>query len=318
MTPENLLVGLDQLGWKTKLTDETIRNIAAIVGLRRDSFFLAVVAAELAVEFQPITLRGLFYRAVSAGWFPSTDDRYYKKIGRILSRLRRERVVPYEWIVDNLRSTLKPSSWSGLSSFAETTCDSYRKDFWSNLPDYVHVFIEKDAMSGVVQPVTVELDVPLSPVRGYTSDTFAHDVGSQWRNIDKPIHCYYLGDFDPSGFDLERSLREKLEEHSGRVFAGHNDGDASWTRLGLNAEDFAKHNLITLDPKQSDTRTKKFVKKYGSRCAEIDALDPHEVRRRVRDAIESHIPTDQWNGLKAVEAIERETWVSTIGSLVDG
>ncbi len=313
---DNLLARLDSIGWQTKLTPRTLEHLVSLRQLRGDSHELAAIATELAIEFQPITLRGLFYRVVSVGYFPSTDHKYYSKLGRLLCTLRRSGLIPYEWIVDNLRSTLKASSWSGLEDFADTTRDAYRKDFWANLPDYVHVFIEKDAMSGVVQPVTTELDVPLSPVRGYTSDTFAHDVGTQWRDIDKPVHCYYLGDFDPSGFDLERSLREKLEEHSGLTF--NNDCGASWTRLGLNSNDFEDHDLISLDPKQSDTRTKKFVKKYGDRCAEIDALSPHEVRRRVREAIESHIPVSEWERLKAVEAVERETWASTIGSLQGG
>ncbi len=321
MIRDKLLTDLDSIGWQTSLNDSTLESLVGLSRLRGDSYLLAAIATELAFDFQPITLRGLFYRVVSVGYFPSTDHRYYSKLGRLHCALRRSGIIHYEWIVDNLRSTLKPSSWSGLPDFAATTRDAYRKNFWLSLPDYVHVFVEKDAMSGVVQPVTLDLDVPLSPVRGYTSDTFAHDVGSRWLNIDKPIHCYYLGDFDPSGFDRERSLREKLEEHSGRAFNDDCNGYRpeefnTWTLLALNADDFDKHSLITLHPKQSDPRTKKFIERYGHRCAEVDALDPNTIRQRVHDAISAHIPAGEWERLQEVEDIERQSWESTVGSLV--
>src|SRR5690606_7414642 len=108
-----------------------------------------------------------FYRVVAAGWLPSTDKQHYDRIGRVMGTLRESGVVPFRWIVDNLRSTMKPSSWSGLDDFADTVRDAYRKDFWQHLPTYVHVFVEKDAIAGVIQPVTSQYDVALSPCRGY-------------------------------------------------------------------------------------------------------------------------------------------------------
>ena len=87
---------------------------------------------------------------------PSTDQCHYAALGRIVTRLREAHVLPFQWIVDSIRSTLKPSSWSGLDDFADAVRDAYRRDFWASLPDYVHVIVEKDAMAGVLQPVTRE------------------------------------------------------------------------------------------------------------------------------------------------------------------
>src|SRR5262245_46466976 len=160
---------------------------------------------------QPITLRGLFYRAVSAGVYPDTSQKHYEQCGRIVLKLRRKYVIPYEWIVDSTRRRLKPSSWSGLEDYAETVSAAYRRDLWARQDDYLEFFVEKDAMAGVIQPVTAEYDVHLNVIRGSVSETFAWNIANEWTEIDKPISAYYLGDHDPAGLAIEKNLRDKLE-----------------------------------------------------------------------------------------------------------
>ena len=269
-------------------------------GLRVKNLSLAFVATEILVQENPITLRGLFYRVVSAGWLPSTDKKHYARLGRIMKTLREEGVVPFSWIVDNLRSSLKPSSWSGVGDYVDTVQDAYRKNFWESLPEYVHVFCEKDAIAGVLAPVTQEFDVTLSPLRGYTSLTFAHEIAELWDKIDKPIFAYYLGDFDPSGFDLERDLKKKLRAYG--------DNSFQWERLALKADDFHEFNLIPLAPKTSDRRYQDFVDRHGDRCAELDALPATELRQRVQEAITRHIPQEEWTRLQDVERIEKKNF----------
>ena len=306
---DSLLSQLSDNGCIAGLKPESYLNIIDS-GLRAKNLPLAAVAAEIALDEHPLTLRGLFYRVVSAGWLPSTDAKHYNRIGRILKRLREHGVVPFHWIVDNLRSTVKPSSWSGLGDFADTVRQAYRKDFWTRLPEYVHVFCEKDAIAGVISPVTHEFDVALSPIRGYVSLSFAHEIADQWNQIEKPIHAFYVGDFDPSGFDLERDVREKLTRYCSRDF--------HWERLGVNADDFAAFDLIPLAPKKSDRRYKAFVERYGSQCAELDALPPTEIRSRIRQAIEQHISHDEWERLQEVERIEKESFDSFLDQLGQG
>lgn len=303
---DELLTNLASLGREPTLTRESYERICE-EDIRGDNIMLAAVLCEIAVDCQPITLRGLFYRAVSAGMFPGTDEKFYNKVGRLVTRLRRSRLIPYSWIVDSLRSTMKPSSWTGLSDFGDTVAGAYRKDFWHHLDDYVHVFVEKDAIAGVISSVTEEYDVALSPVRGYCSESFAYQLGKQFQSIEKPIHCYYLGDYDPSGFDIERDLQKKLSELSER--------EIEWRRLAINASDFDRHNLVRLAAKKKDRRYQKFVKEHGPDCAEVDALDPKELRRRVRNSIEQWIPTEEWNKLKQVEDVERETFNSVIAAM---
>lgn len=288
----------DEYGYTIALDEESVNNIVAS-GLNTKNLVLACVATDILLDEQPITLRGLFYRVVSAGLLPSTDAKHYRRLNRVMTTLREFGVVDFRWIVDNLRSSLKPSSWTGLQEYLETCRDAYRKDCWSRIPDYVHVIVEKDAIAGVIQPVTSLFDVTLSPVRGYASLSYAHEIGSTWARTQKPIHAFYLGDFDPSGFDIERDLREKLARYSGRQF--------EWTRLAVHPEDFDEFNLIPLAVKPHDMRSAKFIKEHGHACAEVDALPASELRNRVRSAIEQFIPQDEWDRLKRNEEAERAT-----------
>ena len=305
-TVDALLANLASLRWPSGLTRESYELLCK-AGFRGSNLAVAAAVTEIAFDCNPVTLRGLFYRVVSAGVFPSTDREHYSRCGRIVSRLRSLKIIPYDWIVDSLRSTVKPSSWSGLTDFADTVRRAYRKDFWRHLSDYVHIISEKDAIAGVISPVTREYDVALSPVRGYCSDSFAYEIGSQFQRIEKPIHVFYLGDHDPSGIDIERDVRRKLELHANRSF--------SWSRLGVVPDDFDRFNLIRLEPKKSDKRYRSFVETFGPDCAEVDALDPNELRRRVEDAITQFIPEGQWERLQHIEELERESWDETLRQL---
>jgi hypothetical protein len=285
-------------GWEPGLEDEYYEDIAAC-GIRSKNLPLAFVATELAYDENPITLRGLMYRLVSHGFLPSTDHEHYKRLGRLMTVLREADLLDFDWIVDNVRMTDKPSSWSGLKDFAQEMRQTYRKDFWAHLQHYVHIIVEKDAIAGVIDPISYEYDVALSPIRGYCSLSFAHQIAETWNKIEKPISCAYMGDFDASGFDLERDIKEKLRRYCPKPFL--------WCRLGVLATDFATHDLIPLKPKKTDTRYRRFVAEHGHQCAELDALPPTEIRQRVKWFIERHIDKDKWAKLQEVEKLEQET-----------
>jgi len=306
---DSVLNELHNRGWTPTLTEQSYCKIID-AGFRSKNLLLACVAAKIALDENPLTLRGLMYRIVSAGWLPSTDREHYTRLGRIMTTLREKGLVPFPWIVDNVRSTIKPSSWSGLNDFVETVQGGYRKDFWAGLPDYCHVVVEKDAIAGTLAPVTRDYDVALSPIRGYVSLSFAHEIADTWNRIEKPITAYYLGDFDASGFDLERDLRAKLDRYCKRPF--------TWQRLAVNKADFADFDLIPLKPKKSDRRYKAFIREHGRECAELDALPPTELRRRVKEAIERHIPRGQWERLQEIERLEKESFGEVLANLQKG
>ena len=224
-------------GWNAKLVESNY-GLLAKTGVKAKNLPLVCAAVELLCAHKPDTVRGNMYLLVSHGWLPDTTDKSYDRIQRLLNKLRECGAVPFDWIVDNVRQTIKPSSWSGLADFADTVRDAYRMDFWARLPEYVEIIVEKDTIAGKVSEVTHEYDVPLHPIRGYSSTSYAYDVARNWSDIEKPIAVYYLGDHDPSGRDLERNIREKLTRYSKRPF--------SWLRLGLNPDQFDEFDVTPL------------------------------------------------------------------------
>ncbi len=304
-----LLTKLDSLRLPCHLTRESYQHIIE-AGFRGENLLLASGIASIVVENQPLTLRSVFYQVVSAGLKPSTDKIHYDAVGRVLKRLRRQWILSYSWIVDSMRSTYKPPSWSGLSDYVETIQDSYRKDFWRELPNYVHIIAEKDAIAGVLHPVTDKYDVRLSPLRGYASDSFVYSIAETWNRIDKPIHVAYFGDFDPSGMNIEQDCKSRLKELC--------DHEFTWVRLGVNAKQIREFNLLPLVPKKQDRRYQRFIDEHGSQCAEVDAIPANELRGMLDRFINQFIPQKEWKSLQAVEAMEKETFEKTLQPLLKG
>ena len=271
-------------------------------GFDRRTVDAAYALTTIARSEQPITLRGLFYRAVSAGVYPDTSQRYYEQCGRIVLELRRRYVIQYEWIVDSTRRRLKPSSWSGLEDYADTVAACYRRDLWARQQDYLEFFVEKDAMAAVIEPVTAEYDVHLNVIRGNVSETFAWTIANEWQEIDKDIHVYYFGDQDPAGLAIEQNLQLKLENFAPTC-------SIEWERLAINDDQFDRANLLGFPVKptvQRKTRDQ-YIAVYGNRCVEIDALPANEIRELVRDAIEGHINQAEWRRLQKTERLERQS-----------
>jgi hypothetical protein len=294
-------------GWDQEMVDRRYGFLAE-QQLKGENLALAAVATELLFKHKPDTVRGVMYSVVSAGWLPDTGKKSYGRIQRLLNNLRKKGAIPFNWIVDNVRSTIKPSSWSGIEDYADTVADCYRKDFWASLPEYVALIVEKDTVAGRVAPVTKEFDVSLHPLRGYSSTSFAWSIARELECIDKPVTIYYIGDHDPSGRDIERSVITSLKAYG-------NDIEFEWQRLAVRPEQFDQYQIIPLEPKQKDVRYAKFVEQYGERCAEVEAVPATDLREMVRDAILAHIPADDWARLQQIEQQERQTWAGFMDHL---
>jgi len=160
----------------------------------------------------PVTLRGVFYRVVSAGAVEKSEAGY-RVVGRQLVKLRRSGAVPYHWITDGTRLVHRSESWGHLDQMLEDAAASYRRALWHDQDTEVIILSEKDAISGVVLPITAEWDVELGIARGYCSETFVHSIAQTIifnDSIGKTTFVYQLGDHDPSGVDAWRDFKAKV------------------------------------------------------------------------------------------------------------
>jgi hypothetical protein len=100
----------------------------------------------------------------------------YSKVQTDLIVMRRSGDLPYGWLADNTRWQRKPRTFGGIEEALQNCARFYRKDLWRHSDAYVEMWLEKDALSGVILPVTAEYDVPLMVVRGYASLNFLHSA----------------------------------------------------------------------------------------------------------------------------------------------
>jgi len=239
------------------------------------------------------TLRGVYYRVVSAGAVDKTEEGY-KQVGRQLVKLRRAGRVPYADITDGTRWVIHPKRHFDARDALDDVAASYRRMLWAGQYAEVHIFTEKDAISGVISRVTAEWDVPLAVLRGYCSESFAYELGQTVAAARKPVFIYQLGDHDPSGLDAWRNLQKKVTRFAPNA-------DVTFTRLAVTPAQIEEFNLPTRPTKTTDTRAAKF---HGG-SVEVDAIPARWLRALVEDAITQHIDPGQLAVTRMAEAEER-------------
>ena len=249
---------------------------------------------EIIKAMRPMTVRQVFYQATVHGLIEKTENGY-DKVQTDLTIMRRAGDLPYDWLTDHTRYQRKPRSFIGIEDAIARTAQLYRRDLWANADVYVEVWIEKDALSGVIYPVTAEYDVPLMSARGYASLSFLHGAAEYIADLNVPAYIYHLGDHDPSGVNAGEKIEETLRELAP-------DAEIYFERLAVLPEQISEWNLPTRPTKQSDSRAAKFK----GDSVELDAIDPDTLRDIVREAIEHHIDPTELETIRTAEASERE------------
>src|SRR5207244_1489510 len=122
----------------------------------------------IVLEMRPMTVRQVFYQATVRG-IVEKSEAGYTKVQTDLVLMRRAGLMPYGWLADNTRWQRKPDTFNSPEEALAETARFYRKALWADAGAYVEVWLEKDALSGVVYPVTELYDVPLMVARGYAS-----------------------------------------------------------------------------------------------------------------------------------------------------
>jgi len=278
------------------MTATTVYGPSTVKRHRRTTSELAAVdnAIVTAVETDwPVSLRGVYYRVVSAGAVDKTEAAY-RTVGRRLLKLRRDGRVGYDRITDGTRWVIHPRRYDDLEDALRTTAALYRRRLWNDQDVAVHFFTEKDAITGVVEPITSEWDVPLGVLRGYCSESFAHEMGQAIRDAGKPVVVYQLGDHDPSGVGAWTDFQNKVS----RFAAG---AEVTFERLAVTEDQITELSLPTRPTKSTDTRSRNFT--GGS--VEVDAIPAPMLRQIVSGAIERHVDPHRLDVVRLAEREER-------------
>ena len=172
----------------------------------RRSALIEIVEAQA-----PMTVRQVFYRATVEGLVEKSEAGY-AAVQDDLAKLRRRGDVSYYDIADSTRFQCRPKTYASVEEALKNTARFYRKSLWSEANAYVEIWLEKDALSGVIYPVTSEHDVPLMVARGYASLSFLHGAADAISDLDVPAYIYHLGDYDPSGVNAGEKIEETLRD----------------------------------------------------------------------------------------------------------
>lgn len=254
---------------------------------------------------RPMTVRQIYYRLVSLGAIGKTEGEYKQTVCRLLTEMRRRGELPYHWIADNTRWQRKPRTYSSMQDMLRITRETYRRAIWDNQKAKVEIWLEKDALAGVLYDVTGEWDVPLMVTRGYPSLTFLHSSAEAMSTV-KPTYIYYFGDHDPSGVDIPRKVERDL-----RAFAPA--AEIHFERVAVTGAQIKEYDLPTRPTKKSDSRSKSFQ----GESVEVDAIPPTELRNLVREYITDHIDHRSLKQLRMVEEMERDTLAGIVEGMED-
>jgi hypothetical protein len=233
---------------------------------------------------QPMTVRGVFYQAeVFLPQFIAKTSNGYKMVASDLVKMRKAGKLPYDWIVDNTRNAIRPHAYDDIAHALRQTAANYRSDLWKDKDCLVQVWLEKDALSGVIDSVTLDYGVPLMVARGYSSLSFIHEQAALLRHEDRPVYIYLLGDHDTYGVNAHESIEATLREMAPDV-------DFHFKPLAVTKDQIRHWRLPT---RETDPDNKRQAAFDDGRAVELDAIEPNKLRKLVEDAINKHMTADE-------------------------
>lgn len=244
-----------------------------------------------------LTLRQLFYQFVARGYIPNTN-KSYKRLGGIIGDARLAGRIDWDSIEDRTRNLKKLQHFDGPQDALDKLARWYHVDMWANQSCRPEVWIEKDALAGVIQGVCEDNDVPYFSCRGYTSLSEMWRASMRlrgWSDAGQKPFVIHFGDHDPSGMDMSRDITERLRE----TFMA----DCRFERVALTMDQVHEYNPPPNPAKVTDSRYAVYVEQYGDESWELDALEPTKFRELVMASLAGVRDQAQWDK----DAKRRET-----------
>lgn len=266
-----------------------------------------------------LTLRQLYYQFVSRDWIPNTPQSY-KNLGEIINRARLAGLLDWDYIVDRTRSLKSVSHWDEPEDIIDSAAASYRIDKWTTQPVRIEIWIEKEALAGVVERVAARNDVAFFSCRGYPSQSETWAAAQRHRRYiqnGQDVVVLHLGDHDPSGLDMTRDIRERLQTFiSGDLVrmgfkGGHFIGAKHRVfRIALNMDQIEQYDPPPNPAKLTDARATDYVERFGYESWELDALEPAILDDLIQESIDEFKDADKYAERQEQESRERSLLAS--------
>jgi hypothetical protein len=239
-----------------------------------------------------LSLRQLYYQLVARGYIENTL-RSYKRTGDLVSNARLAGLIDWQMIEDRNRDVIYSNPWNDPGEIVQAAASQFHLDHWEGQPCYVEVMVEKDALSGILEPVCESLNIRFMANKGYSSSSAMYEAARRIYRMAvthrKEVHIFYLGDHDPSGIDMTRDIQERLE-----IFT-KGDVGIELSRLALNWGQIEEWKPPKNPAKETDSRFQAYVDQFGESSWELDAVEPRELSRLVNAAVTRLIDQEAWD-----------------------
>lgn len=247
-----------------------------------------------------LTLRQLYYQFVARDLLPNLQ-KSYKRLGKIVNDARVAGLIDWDFLEDRTRNLQRMPHWNDPGHVIESAASGYHIDKWEGQTYRPEVWIEKDALAGIIDGPCNQNDVPYFSVRGYNSQSEMHGAAMRlrrWRENGQTPVIIHLGDHDPSGIHMTEDIINRMYLFIGGVEV---------RRIALTMNQVEEYNPPPNFAKDSDARFRGYVQEFGTENSwELDALEPVVLENLVLDEINSLKDQTPWDLLVAKEEIHRE------------
>jgi hypothetical protein len=257
------------------------------------------ICREYAQQGYDLTLRQLYYQFVARGYIPN-NQRSYKSLGATIDRARKAGLMDWRYIVDRTRNLMGYTTYEDPAGIVEAMEDRYHVDLWEGQDFRVEVWVEKEALAGVVQRAALSRGVDYFSCRGYVSQSELHGAALRHRQYERDgqdVVVVHLGDHDPSGIDMTRDMQDRLELFGARTEV---------RRIALNRDQIDQYNPPPNPAKITDSRAKGYIAEHGKSSWELDALDPDTLANLITAEIDRHLDPDLYDSRLRLQNEGRE------------
>jgi hypothetical protein len=238
-------------------------------------------------------------------------DQAYKWVSALLVEARENGDFPWEGIIDSGRRSFPRWRGTSLKLFAES-CQraSYTLDPWLLQEHRIEIWVEKDDMADALDRMVEGLRIPIYVAKGYSSATIKNNARKRYGDGSRHV-LLYCGDFDPSGLDIERELRDTLTAH---------DVHPIIERVTLTYEQTLQLPSSTaIDLKESDTRTKRFKERYpGSKGYEMNILGARQLEAYLLAAISKYMDRAAFDEALRLERLVKQEAEKRLHNVMNG
>lgn len=250
------------------------------------------ILLEMYQDGYTLTLRQLYYQFVARDLIANTLQSY-KRLGNTISEARLAGLIDWEHMEDRTRELREYTIRTDPAEAIQVAVDEYSLDKWEGQDNRVEVWVEKDALIGVVERASGAFQVPFFSCRGYVSQSAmwaaAQRLNGHIEN-ERYVTILHLGDHDPSGVDMTRDIEDRL-----RLLCDYGPNDFEVKRIALTMDQIKKYDPPPNYAKLTDSRGKAYVKKYGKYAWELDALSPKVMVDLIKSHVKPLIEKEPWN-----------------------